>query len=89
MDSSILSYIIEGALIMIPVLWFLGVIITETKKISPCYIPFILLVISIILTPMLLGGYNADNIVQAILVVAGAVLTHEVIDNTKKIVRGE
>ena len=85
----ILSYILDEGLIMIPALWFLGYIIKNTKKIDKCYIPFILLVISLTLTPLLLGGYVVENIVQAILVVAGAVLSHELVDKGEKIVKGE
>lgn len=85
----IMSFIIDEGLIMIPALWFLGYIIKNTKKIDKCYIPFILLVISLILTPLLLGGYVVSNIIQAILVVAGAVLSHELIDKGEKIAKGE
>lgn len=85
----ILGFIIEGGLIMIPTLWFVGLIIRNTKKIENHYIPFILIVLSIGLTPLLIGGYNAENIVQAILVTAGAVLTNEVIKQGKEIVEEE
>lgn len=85
----ILKFIVEEGLIMIPTLWFIGNIIKGTNKISKPYIPFILLPISMILTPLIIGGYSADNIVQAILVVAGAVLSHELLDSGEKIVKGE
>lgn len=89
MENILMEYIVEEGLVMIPTLWFLGYIISETKKLSNIYIPFILLIISFAITPFLMGGYNADTIIQSILVTAGAVLTHEGIKNGVKILKGE
>lgn len=78
------QFIIEEGLIMIAVLFLLGLIIKHTESISDKWIPVILLVISIFLTPLLLGGFTPMNIIQAILVTGAAVFTDQVIKQTQK-----
>ena len=77
MEDIILNYIIGEALIMIPVLWIVGFIIKNTEVFDNKYIPVFLLVASIGFTPILLGGYTATNIVQAILVAGGSVFADQ------------
>lgn len=64
----ILEYIVQEGLVMIPALFLLGEIVKKTKTVADNWIPLIILVVSLGLTPMLLGGFTAENIVQAILV---------------------
>lgn len=64
----ILDFIIKDGLVMIPALFLLGEIVKKTKTVADNWIPPIILVVSLGLTPMLLGEFNAENIVQAILV---------------------
>ncbi|MFL2116261.1 phage holin family protein [Marinilactibacillus psychrotolerans] len=73
----ILQFILEEGLVMVPVLFVLGEIIKQTTLLDNRFIPVVLLVVSILLTPWLLGGFVAMNIVQAILVTGAAVLTNE------------
>lgn len=80
----ILDFIINQAYIMVPTLWVIGYIIKHTEWIRDKYIPFILLVISVAFSPMLLGGYTADNIVQAVLVAGGAVLIDQLNKQARK-----
>lgn len=78
--DQILEYVVGDGLVMIPALFVIGMIIKETAYIRNELIPVILLGISLALTPLLLGGYDATNIVQAILVTGAAVL----VDQTAK-----
>lgn len=78
------EFIIEKAYIMVPVLWIIGYIIKNTERIKDKYIPLILLGISIGFSPLLLGGYTPENIVQAVLVAGGAVLSNELYRQSKK-----
>ena len=74
---NILDYVVGEGLVMIPFLMVLAYIIKNTGFIKNELIPLILLAVSILVTPWFLGGYNAANIVQAVLVVGGAVLTNQ------------
>lgn len=80
----ILQYILEEGLVMVPVLFILGEIIKNTTLLENRFIPAVLLLFSLIITPWLLGGYMATNIVQAILVTGAAVLTNEAADKYLK-----
>lgn len=75
-----ISYVVEEGLVMVPALFILGEVIKHTNVFDNRFIPAILAVISLLLTPWLLGGFTAVNVVQAILVLGAAVLTNEVID---------
>lgn len=78
--DQILEYVVGDGLVMIPALFVIGMIIKNTAYVRNELIPLILLGISLVLTPLLLGGYDATNIVQAILVTGAAVL----VDQTAK-----
>ena len=80
----ILNYVVEEGLIMIPVLYIIGEIITGTEFLANKWIPLVLLVISVGFTPLLLGTYNAANIVQAVLVAGATVYSHELLKQTNK-----
>lgn len=80
----VLEYLIEDGLIMIPTLYFLGFSIKNTNLLPNWAIPFVLLTISLFITPWVLGGFTADNVVQSILVTAAAVLTNELFTQGKK-----
>lgn len=81
----IISYIIEEGLIMIPVLYIIGEIIKFTGVLNNKWIPLTLLVFSILFTPLLLGGFTPDNIVQAVLVTGVTVLGDQLIKQTGKV----
>ena len=81
----IISYIIEEGLIMIPVLYIIGEIIKFTGVLNNKWIPLTLLVISLLFTPLLLGGFTPDNIVQAVLVTGVTVLGDQLIKQSRKV----
>jgi hypothetical protein len=80
----ILNYVVQEGLVMIPVLFIIGEIIKGTETIENKYIPVILLVLSLALTPFVLGGYTADNIVQSVLVAGVTVFGNELIKQSSK-----
>ena len=81
----IINFIIEEGLIMIPVLYIIGEIIKFTGLLNNKWIPLTLLVFSLLFTPLLLGGFTPDNIVQAILVTGVAVLGDQLIKQSGKV----
>ena len=81
----IISYIIEEGLIMIPALYIIGEIIKFTGVLNNKWIPLTLLVFSVLFTPLLLGGFTPDNIVQAVLVTGVTVLGDQLIKQSGKV----
>ena len=81
----IINFIIEEGLIMIPVLYIIGEIIKFTGILNNKWIPLTLLVFSLLFTPLLLGGFTPDNIVQAVLVTGATVLGDQLIKQTGKV----
>ena len=81
----IINYIIEEGLIMIPVLYIIGEIIKFTGVLNNKWIPLTLLIFSLLFTPLLLGGFTPDNIVQAVLVTGATVLGDQLIKQTGKV----
>ena len=81
----IINFIIDEGLIMIPVLYIIGEIIKFTGVLNNKWIPLTLLVISLLFTPLLLGGFTPDNIVQAVLVTGVTVLGDQLIKQTGKV----
>lgn len=81
----ILEFIINEGLIMIPVLYIIGEIIKFTGVLNNKWIPLTLLVFSLLFTPLLLGGFTPDNIVQAILVTGVTVLGDQLIKQSGKV----
>ena len=73
----LLSYVTNNALILIPVLYILGKIIGGTEKIPNKYIPLILLVCGISGAVGLMG-FNAESVIQGILVTGTTVYTDQV-----------
>ena len=73
----ILSLIIEEGYIIVVALWIIGEFIKYTDTIQNKWIPFILLGISVIMTPWNLGGYTAQNVIQSILIAGGAVFSDQ------------
>ena len=80
----ILEYVVKEGLVMIPVLFILAEVIKHTELLDNKWIPLTLLVISIAFTPFLLGAFNADNIVQAVLVAGVTVFGNELYKQTKE-----
>ena len=80
----ILNYVVQEGLVMIPVLYIIGEIVKGTEFLSGKWIPLALLVVSVGFTPLLLGAYTADNIVQAVLVAGVTVFGNELIKQTSR-----
>lgn len=79
----ILAYIVDRALILIPVLNILGMILKNTEKVSDKFIPLILLVFGI-LGAIALSGFSADSVVQGVLVTGAAVYGNQIVKQLKK-----
>lgn len=79
----ILAYIVDRALILIPVLNILGMILKNTEKIPDKFIPLILLVFGI-LGAVALSGFSADSVVQGVLVTGAAVYGNQIVKQLKK-----
>lgn len=80
----ILNYVVQEGLVMIPVLFIIGEIIKGTELLSNKWIPLVVLVISIGFTPLVLGAYTANNIVQAVLVAGVTVFGNELVKQSSK-----
>ncbi len=79
----ILAYIVDRALILIPVLNILGMILKNTEKIPDKFIPLILLAFGI-LGAIALSGLSADSVVQGVLVTGAAVYGNQIVKQLKK-----
>lgn len=79
-----LQFIVEEGFIMIPVLFILGEIIKGTDLLSNKWIPVVLLIISIGFTPLVIGGYSPDTIVQAILIAGVTVFGDQLVKQIRK-----
>ena len=80
----ILNYVVQEGLVMIPVLFIIGEIVKCTELLSNKWIPLVLLVVSIGFTPLVLGAYSANNVVQAVLVTGVTVFGNELIKQTSR-----
>lgn len=80
----ILNYVVQEGLVMIPVLFIIGEIIKDTELLSNKWIPLVILIVSVGFTPLVLGAYTADNIVQAVLVAGVTVFGNELIKQSSK-----
>ena len=78
------KFLIEDAFIMIPALWVVIEAVKKTEKVDRKWLPLILLGLSVAFTPLVLGGYTPDNIVQAILVAGAEMLGYQIIDKVRE-----
>ena len=81
--ETIKEFVIDQALIIIPVLYVIGTIIKGTEKINDKYIPLILLPISIIFC-LFVVGFNVQGVIQGILVCGTAVYVNQLLVQAKK-----
>ena len=77
------DYIVENALILIPVLYIIGMVIKNMQIISDKYIPIILLIFGI-LGAIGLIGVSTNSVVQGVLVTGATVYTDQVLKQYKK-----
>ena len=80
----ILNYVVQEGLVMIPALFIIGEIIKGTELLSNKWIPLVILIVSVGFTPLVLGAYTADNIVQAVLVAGVTVFGNELIKQSSR-----
>lgn len=81
---NVLDYVVQEGLVMIPVLFIIGEIVKGTELLSNKWIPLVILIVSVGFTPLVLGAYTADNIVQAVLVAGVTVFGNELIKQSSK-----
>lgn len=72
----IIDYIVDQALIVIPVLLILGKIFKETPNIKDWLIPYVLLILGVCFATFLMG-FNVDAVIQGVLVSGAAVFGHQ------------
>lgn len=77
------EFLLDEALIIIPVLLILGKIIKETPKIKDWTIPYILLATGILLSVFIIG-HSVDAVIQGILVTGASVFGHQLYKQTKE-----
>lgn len=80
----IMDYILESRLILMPVLYIIGSIITKLQVIQNKFIPLITLGFGITFSLLMGGNTIIDNIIQGVLVAGATVLTNQVIKQTRK-----
>ena len=78
-----MNYIIENALILIPVLYILGSFLKGLENIKDKYIPLVLLAKGVGFSVAIIG-FNVDAIIQGILVTGVTVLGNQLIKQSKK-----
>ena len=72
------SYLVDNALILVPVMYFIGFCIKNTKVIKDKYIPIILLPIGILFFFFFLG-FNVNSVIQGILITGATVYTNQLL----------
>ena len=77
------EYIVENALVLVPVLNVIGMIIKNTEKIPDKYIPLILLLFGVLGTIAILG-LTPHSVVQGVLVTGAAVYGNQIVKQLKK-----
>ena len=77
------DYILDNALILIPVIYVLGMMLKGTEKVSDKYIPIILLPIGVILA-MFIVGFNVNGFIQGVLVTGVAVYANQLVKQALK-----
>lgn len=81
--ENIMNYVVDNALILIPVLYVLGTILKGTEKIEDKYIPVVLLPVGVVLA-MLLVGFNVNGVIQGILITGASVYANQLIKQINK-----
>ncbi len=77
-----IEYIVENALVLVPVLNVIGVIIKNTEKINDKYIPLILLFFGIVGAVAILG-LSPHSVVQGVLITGTAVYGNQIVKQLK------
>lgn len=83
--QNLIDVVVQEAWVMVPALMALGYLIKHTSFVDSRLIPPVLTIASLVLTPLILGGFDAPNVVQAIVVAALAVYAHQVYVQSKEL----
>jgi len=86
MEEIIKSFMLEQALVLIPVLWIIGAIVKRTPFIPDWLIPYILLVLGAV-GGLVTVGVSAEGVIQGILAAGAAVLGHQLVKQTSEAVK--
>lgn len=78
-----MNYILENALVLIPVLLIVGQIIKGIEVVPNKYIPVLLLPVGVV-GAMALCGWTVDGAIQGVLVTGAAVYGNQLVKQLKK-----
>lgn len=78
MEINLMEYVVEQALVLVPVLYVIGFMLKSTQKIKDWCIPWILLIVGM-LGAISLMGFNAYAIIQGVLVTGVTVYTNQLV----------
>lgn len=78
---NIINYIMDEALVLVPVLLIIGKIVKDTPNIKNWMIPYILLVIGTVLAGLMMG-FSLNSFIQGVLVTGTAVFSHQIVKQT-------
>jgi len=81
MEEIIKSYVVEQALILLPLLWIIGAVIKHTPLIPNWLIPYILLALGAV-GGLLVVSADVSGAVQGMLAAGLAVLGHQLVKQT-------
>ena len=81
--ENVLNFIVDNALVLVPVIYVIGSILKGTEAIKDKYIPVILLPIGVLLSMFLLG-FNVQAFIQGVLVVGVSVYGNQLVKQIKK-----
>lgn len=77
----ILEYVIQEALILVPVLYVIGMFIKGTPSIPSWVIPWIMLALGVIGATAIVG-LNVQGVIQGVLIAGVTVFTNQLIHQT-------
>lgn len=78
-----IEYIVENALVLVPVLNVIGMIVKSIEKVPNKYIPLILLFFGVVGAIAILG-LTPHSVVQGVLVTGAAVYGNQIVKQLKK-----
>lgn len=78
MQITLMDYIVDQALMLVPVLYILGMMLKNTEKIKDWTIPWILLACGIGCCIAILG-FNLQSVLQGVLVTGAAVFGNQLV----------
>lgn len=78
-----MNYILENALVLVPVLLIVGQIIKGIEVVPNKYIPVLLLPVGVV-GAMALCGWTVDGAIQGVLVTGAAVYGNQLVKQLKK-----